>query len=45
MWFKVIEKRREANGFKRERSERFDPLKTSSLSLLVKTRNIGGHKL
>jgi hypothetical protein len=36
MWFKEIEKRRKASGFKRERSERSDPLKTSSLSLLVK---------
>jgi hypothetical protein len=35
MWCKVIEKRRKANKFKRERSERFDPLETSSLSLLV----------
>jgi hypothetical protein len=36
MWSKEIEKRKKANGFKRKRLERFDTLKTSSLSLLVK---------
>jgi hypothetical protein len=36
MWSKEIEKRRKASRFKRERSERFDPSETSSLSLLVK---------
>jgi len=35
MWSKVIEKRRKANGLKRERSERSDALETSSFSLLV----------
>jgi hypothetical protein len=35
MWFKIIEKRRKANELKKERSERSDPLKTSTLSLLV----------
>jgi hypothetical protein len=38
MWFKKIEKRRKANGFKKERSERSDLLETSSLSLLVMAR-------
>jgi hypothetical protein len=33
MWSKEIEKRRKASGLKRER---FDPLETSNLSLLVK---------
>ncbi len=33
--FEDFEKR-EANGFKRVRSERFDPLKTSSLSMMKK---------
>jgi hypothetical protein len=32
---KLIEKRRKASGLKRERSESFDPLETSSISLLV----------
>jgi hypothetical protein len=35
MWSKEIEKIRKASGFKKERLERFDPLKISSLSLLV----------
>jgi hypothetical protein len=35
MWSKEIEKRRKANGFKRKRSKRFEPLETSSLFLLV----------
>jgi len=42
--------RREADGLKRMRSERSDPLKTSSLSmmkkaisLLVSGQNLGGH--
>jgi hypothetical protein len=35
MWSKIIEKKRKANGVKKEKSERFDLLKTSSLSLLV----------
>jgi hypothetical protein len=35
MWSKEIEKRRKASGLKRERSERSNPLETSSLSLLV----------
>jgi hypothetical protein len=35
MWFKVIEKTRKASGLKREKLERFDPLKISSLSFLV----------
>jgi hypothetical protein len=35
MWFEIIEKRRKANGLKRERSKRSYPLETSSLSLLV----------
>jgi hypothetical protein len=36
MWSKVIEKNNKANGLKRERLEKSDPLlKTSSLSLLV----------
>jgi hypothetical protein len=38
MWSKVIEKRRKASGLKTERSERFDPLETSTLSLLVIAR-------
>jgi len=38
MWFKIIEKRRKATGLKRERLEKSDSLKTSSLSLLVITR-------
>jgi hypothetical protein len=36
MWSKEIEKRRKAIGLKRERSKSFNPLETSSLSLLVK---------
>jgi hypothetical protein len=36
MWSKEIEKKRKAIGLKRERSKNFNPLKTSSLSLLVK---------
>jgi hypothetical protein len=36
MWSKEIEKKREANGLKRKRSKRSDPLETLSLSLLVK---------
>jgi len=35
MWSKIIEKKRKARGLKRERSKRSNPLKTSSLSLLV----------
>jgi hypothetical protein len=42
--------RREANGLKRVRSKRFDPLKTSSLSMMKKAvsllvfgQNLGGH--
>jgi hypothetical protein len=35
MWSKVIEKKRNASGLKREKIERSNPLKTSSLSLLV----------
>ncbi len=35
MSLKLIEKRRKASGLKRERSESFDPLETSSISLLV----------
>jgi hypothetical protein len=38
MWSKVIEKRRKVSGFKKERLERFDPLETSTLSLLVIAR-------
>jgi hypothetical protein len=38
MWSKEIEKRRKASGLKKEIFERFDPLKTSSLSLLVMAR-------
>jgi len=44
--------RREASGLKRVRLERFDPLETSSfsmmkktISLLVSRRNLGGHWL
>jgi len=37
MWSKVIEKSRKANGLKRERLEKSNPLKTSSLSLLMIT--------
>jgi hypothetical protein len=37
MWSKVIEKRRKASGLKRKKSNRFDRLETSSLSLLVIT--------
>jgi hypothetical protein len=39
MWSKVIEKRRKANGLKKETSERSNPLKISSLSLLVIARS------
>jgi hypothetical protein len=35
MWSQIIEKRRKADGLRRERSERCDPLETSSFSLLV----------
>jgi len=38
MWFKVIEKRRKASELKKEKSERSDPLETSSLSFLVIAR-------
>jgi hypothetical protein len=38
MWSKVIEKRKKANGLKRKRSEKFNPLEASSLSLLVIAR-------
>jgi hypothetical protein len=53
-WIRVGVKtlRREANGFKRMRSMRFDPLETSNLSmmkkvvsLLVYGRNLGAHWL
>jgi hypothetical protein len=44
--------RREVSGLKRVRSERSDPLKTSSLSMMKKTvsllvsgQNLGGHWL
>jgi hypothetical protein len=37
MWIKGIEKNMKASGLKRERSERFNPSKTSSLSFLVIT--------
>jgi hypothetical protein len=35
MWSKVIEKNMKASGLKKERLERFNPLKTSSLSFLM----------
>jgi hypothetical protein len=35
MSFKVIKKSRKANGLKKERLERSNPLKTLSLSLLM----------
>jgi hypothetical protein len=35
MWSKVIKKSKKASGLKRKRYERSDPLKTSSLSLLM----------
>jgi hypothetical protein len=38
MWSKVIKKRRKVNGLKKERSERSDPLETSTLSLLFIAR-------
>jgi hypothetical protein len=38
MWSKIIEKKRKASGLKTKRSKRFDPLDTSSLSLLVIAR-------
>jgi hypothetical protein len=38
MWSKVIEKRRKANGLKRDRLKRSDPLETSNLSLLMIAR-------
>jgi hypothetical protein len=34
--FEDFEKKKEASGLMRERSERFDPLETSSLSLMKK---------
>ncbi len=50
MGLKIL--RREVSGLKRVKSERFDPLETSSLfmmkkaiSLLVSGRNLGGHWL
>jgi hypothetical protein len=36
MWSKEIEKRRKASGYKKKRSERFDTLEASNLSLLMK---------
>jgi hypothetical protein len=38
MWSKIIEKRRKASGFKKEKSKRSNPLKTSNISLLVIAR-------
>ncbi len=38
MWSKVIEKNKKVNGLKRKRSEKSDPLKTSTLSLLMIVR-------
>jgi hypothetical protein len=35
MWSKIIEKSKKANGLKKEKSKTSDPLKTSSLSLLM----------
>jgi hypothetical protein len=35
MWSKVIEKSRKASRLRRDKSKRFDPLETSSLSFLV----------
>jgi hypothetical protein len=35
---KTLRRRRKASGLKRKISERFNPLKTSSLSLLKKAR-------
>jgi hypothetical protein len=34
--FEDFEKKKEASGFKREKSKQFDPLETSSLSMMKK---------
>jgi hypothetical protein len=50
MWSKKIEKRRKANGLKKERLEKSNPLETSSpfflfLFLVGDGRNLGDHWL
>jgi hypothetical protein len=35
MWSKVIKKSKKDNGLKKEKLKRYDPLETSSLSLLM----------